>query len=1244
MTGPNNAAQAPPTNRTFSRTTSKGLQMTLFGDVLPPQASSSKSKSTTDNQSRTKPVPTRNPFGHHARKTKVWDHTEFAKTGWKKSTGKSVKGKGKGKGKASPDDGIDDADEEEEEVEFEQFPAPFVPTDNFIRSWPPPMTLKPDLLEARTWVYPLNQPKREYQFNIVKHCLFENTLVSLPTGLGKTFIAGVVMLNFYRWFPEGKVVFVAPTKPLVAQQIEACHKTCGIPGTDAIQLTGENPQAERARAWEDMRVFYMTPQTLINDLAKEICEPKNIILLVIDEAHKGTGDYAYAQVIRYMMAKNPHFRVLALTATPGSKPETVQAIVDSLHISRIEIRDENSMDLRGYLHKKVTQQHKIAPTEDMIKIRDLLAKIMEDKIKPLSRAGILYGNLDPVMVQPYRFLATASSLKGPTNQWAWGSLHSLSHLARAMGYLLETSIKSCYKCLQETSQATNQDTGKKPSSKKTQSSLRKDPTFQAIIRELEAQHSKGLAVHPKMEKLKMLILEHFVGGNETGEGGPQTRVMVFTTYRDCVDEIVTFLNEESPMVKATKFVGQGTDKSGQKGFGQKEQLRIIQQFKDGHFNVLVATSVGEEGLDIGEVDMVVCYDSQKTPIRMLQRIGRTGRKRDGHIHVLVAESREEANWAKAKEQYQDVQQSIVRGEQLELYGDVERLLPDDIKPNCIEKEMEIVEYESKQSLKARRAGGDSPAKGKKRKRDEDPMKNMPVGASAGFVKVSDLLVKNGAVKKGKKKVKIAFDERAAESDDTDKAIEAGVSAPPRRTVSVPAAEAAVKTKKPRRTKTADPNAGRKKTASKTGVPKTPPKLSLSQKATDDEDDIEIERGLLGAAWKPGLPLKSSTQSPFRPSLQSHPSSPDIPLADQANDTQSPEARHHSPASLLDSPPLRVHRRQLKSPTHSSTNKLPVTPTTPSAWALSGTSPSSPSGGKSPSCRAQSMAWLLDDDDDPDILIVGSSPPASNQTRSGYQSAADDSEIEFIEDELPPSSPPKPNLRGSPMDEPYSSPAIRFGKRPAMGPPRLPDRLVETTPGSISDREPPQPTFAIRAPGNKLKKRSAVLAALDSSPVMSPPSQRRLRHLESPSLDRDTHKVKRTKLAGGQRKANPWMDLEAIHSGDEESSGVSDVDEVESESDRQFLRDSPATQVSPSYDQSAVYRASLMSQAPIRIPAFANPPVRQGGFGGGRQNRLPVVLSSSPRRSDDLPDEYDIGSFVVDDEEVSYLDNSVELCG
>lgn len=117
-----------------------------------------------------------------------------------------------------------------------------------------------DVEAGRSWVYPINYALRTYQFDIVKACLYQNTLVTLPTGLGKTFIAAVVMYNFFRWYPSGKVVFMAPTKPLVAQQIEACFKIMGIPQSETMEMTGNVAIGVREKAWKSKRVLFMTPQ------------------------------------------------------------------------------------------------------------------------------------------------------------------------------------------------------------------------------------------------------------------------------------------------------------------------------------------------------------------------------------------------------------------------------------------------------------------------------------------------------------------------------------------------------------------------------------------------------------------------------------------------------------------------------------------------------------------------------------------------------------------------------------------------------------------------------------------------------------------------------------------------------------------------------------------------------------------------------------------------------------------------
>jgi ATP-dependent DNA helicase MPH1 len=136
---------------------------------------------------------------------------------------------------------------------------------------------------------------------------------------------------------------------------------------------------------------------------------------------------------------------------------------------------------------------------------------------------------------------------------------------------MEASAGMCHKYLLELSAETEDESGKKKSS--ATSSLRKDKNFMSLLSELEVQKVRpgGYGMHPKMETLKLLLLQHFGARMDEGEG---TRAMVFVTYRDCVDEIVHMLNEESPLLKVMRFIGQGMDKQGRKGFAQKEQLEV----------------------------------------------------------------------------------------------------------------------------------------------------------------------------------------------------------------------------------------------------------------------------------------------------------------------------------------------------------------------------------------------------------------------------------------------------------------------------------------------------------------------------------------------------------------------------------------------------------------------------------------------------------------------------------------------
>ncbi|GAA5886278.1 hypothetical protein JCM6882_001589 [Rhodosporidiobolus microsporus] len=716
------------------------VQRDLFGaavvqkDKPPPQAKAGPSRTNTAGSAGGGGGP--GETRAKVRLSKHWDAASFAKHGWSKKNAAAAKAKAKGKsGKGKQrgyaldedeeawdeDDVLDDSDEDDDFLIDTTYdataPIPAI-------KWPP------DDEAMKTFIYPVqrDKPLRVYQYNIVQRALYDNTLVSLPTGLGKTFIAAVVMLNFYRWYPRGKVLFLAPTRPLVSQQIKACHYIAGIPQADCIELTGSTMPKLRAVGWATKRVIYSTPQTVERDLAKGRLDPRDITCIVVDEAHRASGDYSYCGVIRYVMSRNPHFRVLALTATPGSRGDAVQEVIDNLHIGRIEVRADDSLDIRQYVHKKSFDLCVLPLGPQLCKLRDQWGALMKQYIQPLYAAKLIWSQ-DPVMLAPYAVQQAYSKMKAlpggsGKNGKFFPMIKTLAMMARAMEYLVIQSVTSFESNLKDIEQAGSKG-------------LVSSGGFRDMLRETAALRGRaGYVGHPKMEKLRSMCLEHFKAAQHevdeyTGEKR-ETRVMIFCNFRAVVEEIVACLNTQRPLIKATPFVGQASSK-GVKGKSQKEQLETIKKFKAGVYNVLVATSIGEEGLDIGEIDLIVCYEANKSPIRMLQRVGRTGRARDGHIIVLMSEGREERNWDKANDAYNEVQNALTSNKIFDLYVDGERLLPDEVKPACEKVEIKAQPLDldrmtmNGQSKAERKALAE-----KKPKRKVDVSANAPEDAFMGF--------------------------------------------------------------------------------------------------------------------------------------------------------------------------------------------------------------------------------------------------------------------------------------------------------------------------------------------------------------------------------------------------------------------------------------------------------------------------------------------------------------------------------
>ena len=365
----------------------------------------------------------------------------------------------------------------------------------------------------------------------------------LPTGLGKTLVAAVVMANYRRWFPQGIVIFTAPTRPLVHQQIDACTKIMRIPKESTVELTGRRTVDEREAEWRKSAIFFATPQIVENDILKGICPKKRVVCVVFDECHRAVGKH----VRRSGEAPGQGWgrtRCLGLVLRRG-RPQEVQEVVANLRISKVEFRSENDEEIRDYVHHRQIEKRTVDP----------------------SGGGAQYDDL---------------------RYW-------------------RGDVKLC--------------------------------------------------------ELRRVLAEHFAGS-------PTKNVIVFCSTRERVHDIVAALEGEEG-IKAAAFIGQGNSagaapgargkaKKG-KGMNQKTQQEVLKRFRKGLFNLLVATCVAEEGLDIPEVGLIICYDPSVSPGRNIQRMGRTGRKEEGRVVYLLTQ-REKQDYDRMEEREKQIHSALRSGQ------------------------------------------------------------------------------------------------------------------------------------------------------------------------------------------------------------------------------------------------------------------------------------------------------------------------------------------------------------------------------------------------------------------------------------------------------------------------------------------------------------------------------------------------------------------------------------------------------
>ena len=490
---------------------------------------------------------------------------------------------------------------------------------------------------------------RAYQQAIFETAKNSNTLVVLPTGLGKTLIALMLSIHRKKLFPLSKILILAPTRPLIEQHFSSFKKMLPELFADLQLFTGSVPAKERRKIFQTAEIIFSTPQCIANDVRKGLYSLAEVSLLVIDEAHRCLKNYDYTKVVASYKSQAQDTLILGLTASPGTDAEKVREICKHLNINEIEVRTRDSPDVKEYLKEREYEKIEVEFPKELIEMRVILKQILNKSLNILQQKGYLPGPVNKISL-----LKLQTSLALRASQGDGSAMYGMSLTAQALkiSHALELLETQTLAGLNEYLSTLLQQASENKS--KAVKTLVSYPEFNALRISLAEQLTKNNE-HPKIASLVNTLKKEF-------ENNKDAKILVFTQFRDTAQTIKKALAEQI-QIKSAIFVGQAkkTSSLGSTGLNQKEQKQVVEKFTSGELNVLIATSIGEEGLDIPEVSAVIFYEPIPSAIRKIQRAGRTARLSKGKLIILITKgTRDEishyASTAREKKMYKVIEQ------------------------------------------------------------------------------------------------------------------------------------------------------------------------------------------------------------------------------------------------------------------------------------------------------------------------------------------------------------------------------------------------------------------------------------------------------------------------------------------------------------------------------------------------------------------------------------------------------------
>jgi len=498
---------------------------------------------------------------------------------------------------------------------------------------------------------------RRYQENIVNRCFNKNSLVVLPTGLGKTIIGILLIAKVMEKYPKGKILILAPTRPLVAQHADSCLKFLNISEEKQVLFTGKIPPEKRVLSFQTSQIIVSTPQVIKNDVERGRYDLKHVSMIIFDESHKTKGNYAYNFISDEYMHSCSDPLVLGLTASPGKNYERIQTLCENLFIENVIFKTYLDEDVREYVFEIDTILEYVNLPSKVLEISAVWYNLFEKYLRFFLQKKLIPPN------KPYYskldFLGISRDLSISLNYENGNSLDiteedyidllyykdpKIIDLVKKNDYDIHSIYSYCSSCISilhgkdllETQDISlfksflNRILSKAEIDIISAKRIVNSDHYNYIndtFREISLEN----LTHPKIDKLFSTIKDEIEIYNND-------KILIFTQYREMAEFLTKIIRHAySTNLKIEKFIGQ-TSKFEDQGFSQQKQIEILKQFREGEINILIATSVAEEGLDIPNVDAIIFYEPVPSEIRLIQRRGRTGRYAPGRCFVLITEN------------------------------------------------------------------------------------------------------------------------------------------------------------------------------------------------------------------------------------------------------------------------------------------------------------------------------------------------------------------------------------------------------------------------------------------------------------------------------------------------------------------------------------------------------------------------------------------------------------------------------